>query len=454
MAAKWAPAVRRRPWEMLVSSSELNQIALKGRDFFGLMQTLPGIVDTGGQARDATSPNAISGIYIAGGRNTSKNFTVDGIVDIDIDSNGTLHCEPNMDAIAEARVLTSNYQAEFGRSGMGTISVITKGGTQDFHGSGWFTIRNEWANANSWSANRSGLQKPRYRLGIEGYTISGPVYIPGHFNVDKRKLFFFFSQEYTGQKVNQSPTYGQMPTALERSGDFSQSFNTDGSLIPIIDPITGKQFPGNVIPPSRINSIGQAVLNYFPQPNYTPTDPSLKYQQNYVAIGKGSHTRRNDVLRADWNGTSKLNAYFRWINDADDFPQNYHDIGGYVGLDINHPNPGKGYAAHLMYTISPTLVNETNFGKSFNAWNWYALDPSQIDRAKMGNIPKWYPIDKTLGNQENYVTDVSFGGTPVNAPSIAVDDLPYFNANDIWSVTDNLSKVWGRHSFKFGIYFE
>jgi hypothetical protein len=224
---------------------------------------------------------------------------VDGLIDIDTGSNGTLHYEPNMDAIAEARVLSSNYQAEFGRSGGGTISVITKGGGQDFHGSGWWQHRNEDMNANLWNNNRNGLVKAPYRLGIEGFTIGGPIYIPHHFNSDKRKLFFFFSQEYTGQKINNSPATGNMPTALERGGDFSKSFDTNGSLIIINDPTTGKPFPNNVVPSTRINGIGQAVLNYFPMPNYPTNDPSLIYQENYAAIPVGTHTRRNDVVRVD-----------------------------------------------------------------------------------------------------------------------------------------------------------
>src|SRR5262249_22632664 len=162
------------------------------------------VVDTS-TGRDATSPNAIGGISIAGGRNASKNFTVDGITNLDTGSNTTLHYEPNIDAIAEARVLTSNYQAEFGRSGGGTISRISKGGGQEFHGSGWWQHRNEGLNANSWANNRAGLPKPPYRLGVEGFSIGGPLYIPKHFNADRKRLFFFVSQEYTGQKVNSNP---------------------------------------------------------------------------------------------------------------------------------------------------------------------------------------------------------------------------------------------------------
>jgi hypothetical protein len=438
----------------LVTGRELNDIALKGRDFFGLMYTLPGIVDTS-TGRDATSPNALSGITINGGRNASKNFTVDGITDMDTGSNTTLHFEPNMDAIAELRVLTSNYQAEFGRNGGGTISAITKGGTQDFHGSGWWQHRNEDMNANLWANNRNGLAKAPYRLGVEGYTIGGPVYIPHHFNTGKRRLFFFVSEEWTGQKVNSSPATGNMPTSLERSGDFSKSFDTGGSLIVVNDPTTGKPFPGNVVPANRINATGQATLNFFPLPNNPTADPSLIYQENYAATPLATHTRRNDVVRVDYNLTSKLAAYFRYINDHDETIQNNHDIGNFVGPLVSHPNPGHGFAGHLTWTVSPTLVNETTVGKTFNTWDWFVVDASQWDRRKMGNLPKWYPVDLSLGNQANYIPDVSFGGTPVNAPNTSPNsDIPYYNANNIYTITDNISKVVGRHNFKAGVYFE
>ena len=437
----------------LVTGQELNQIALKGRDFFGLMSTLPGVVDTS-TTRDATSPNAISGITINGGRNASKNFTVDGITDMDTGSNTTVHYEPNMDAIAEIRVLTSNYQAEFGRNGGGTISAVTKSGTQDFHGSGWWQHRNEDMNANLWANNLNGLSRAPYRLGVQGYTIGGPVYVPHHFNADKRKLFFFLSQEWTGQKINSNPSTGNMPTAAERNGDFSKSLDTGGSLIVINDPTTGKPFPGNTIPTSRVNPIGQAVLNFFPMPNYPTSDPSLIYQENYAAIPNASHNRRNDVVRVDYNVTATLSAYFRYINDNDETLQNNHDVTNFVGPQVSHPNPGHGYAGHLTWTVNPTLVNEVTLGKTYNTWDWFTVNAAQWNRSLMGNIPKWFPINNTLGDQANYVPDLSFGGTPVNTPSIAPDDMPFYNANNIYTITDTLSKVIGRHSLKAGMYFE
>jgi len=191
-----------------IDGRQLNDITLKGRDVFGYLKLVPGVIDTVGN-RDVASASAINGIYINGNNNTQKNFTVDGITDMDTGSNTTLHYEPNMDAIKELKVLTSNYQAEFGRNGGGTITVVTKNGTKDFHGSAAWNHRHEGFDANLWQNNRNGrnaLNVPNsqispYRFNVETYSIGGPVFIPKVFNRQKNRLFFFWSQEYTGQFV-------------------------------------------------------------------------------------------------------------------------------------------------------------------------------------------------------------------------------------------------------------
>jgi hypothetical protein len=261
-----------------VDGNQLNDITLKGRDLFGYMKLVPGVIDTTA-SRDVTSPNAIGGITI-NGNTSAKNFTVDGITDMDTGSNGTLHYEPNIDAIQELKILTSNYQAEFGRNSGGTITVVTKSGTQQFHGTGAWNHRHEGFDANLWTNNRNGRNAVTgapnspispYRFNVETYSIGGPVFIPKHFNRDRKKLFFFWSQEYTGQFVSGGIQNKYTPTALERAGDFSQSFQNNGSLITINDPTTGAPFPGNRIPSNRIDPTGLAMLSYFPLPNFVGT---------------------------------------------------------------------------------------------------------------------------------------------------------------------------------------
>src|SRR4051794_15622479 len=243
----------------LVDGKQLNDITLKGRDMFGYLKLVPGVIDTNWN-RNVTDPGAINNIVINGNNALYKNFTVDGITDMDTGSNSTIHYEPNIDAIQELKVLTSNYQAEFGRNSGGTITIVTKSGTQQFHGTAAWNHRHEAWNANSWTNNKNGLNalgqevspRSKYRFNVETYSIGGPVFIPKVFNTEKKKLFFFWSQEYTGQFVPGGAQTKYTPTLLERGGDFSQTRQNNGSLYIINDPTTGAPFPGNIIPKDRI----------------------------------------------------------------------------------------------------------------------------------------------------------------------------------------------------------
>ena len=128
------------------------------------------------------------------------------------------HFEPNIDAIGEVKVLTSNFAAEYGRNSGATISVTTKCGTQSFHGSGWWTHRHEDLNANQFFNNQTGQVIPRYRYNIAGWTLGGPIYIPKHFNTSKTKFFFFASQEYTRSLLNAANQYRTMPSGAGAYG--------------------------------------------------------------------------------------------------------------------------------------------------------------------------------------------------------------------------------------------
>jgi Carboxypeptidase regulatory-like domain len=469
-----------------IEGTQLSNITLRGRDVFGYLKLVPGVIDnsqggTNAGNRDVTSPNAIRGITING--NTSAlNFTVDGITDLDTGSNSTIHYEPNMDAVEELKILTSNYQAEFGRNSGGTISLITKSGTQEFHGTAAWNHRNEGFNANSWANDRNGRRADGsvvspispYRFNVETYSIGGPVYIPHFFNRNKNRLFFFWSQEYTGQFVNGGVQNKYTPTALERQGDFSQSLQNNGSLIVITDPSTGAPFPGNKIPTSRITPVGQAMLNFFPLPNFSGTGSQLNIV-NYFEAASATHPRRNDVLRVDTMITSKMTAYFRYINDHDDMIALYQgvqfssDVGGALGqagiAPIDHPNPGHGYSASTTNTFSPTLVNEFTIGKSWNTWSYYTVDNQKSEaRSLLPGVPSLFPIPTTSpsgASATNGYFDIlpqfQYGTPPSNSMSYTRSGTSagnYENFNPIWTVTDNLSKVLGKHTLKTGFYWE
>jgi hypothetical protein len=479
----------------LIDNNQIGNITLKGRDMFGMMVTLPGVNVT---QRDTTSENTVGSVRINGAVYASANFTVDGITDLDTGSNGTSHYEPNMDSIAEMRVLTSNYQAEYGRNANGVISVVTKSGSQEFHGSAWANKRHEMFNAKSFFQNLNGQQKSVYRFFVWGYGIGGPIYIPRLFNTQKRKLFFFFSQEYTKQKPATLSGYANMPTAAQRAGDFSGYTDANGVPYTLTDPTTGNPVPNNnlsglaALDPAAAKA-GQAMLNFLPMPNicgHQGVDPSgcvqdaqyasQRYSRNYYWSYNETHPRRNDTLRIDYNVTSRLNAWFRYINDYDlDTTATFGALQNAQGvsspLAIDHPNPGHGFGVGITYTITPTMVNEFTFGKSYNTWDYYAHDQTQIDRARMGNPPSFnnFTTDPNFQNDQNKprptlspgsqnfqigIPDFSFGGgqepNEATFSQVCSGDCPYTNWNDIYSFNDALSKTWRNHNFKAGLYYE
>ena len=471
-----------------IDGSQLSNVTLRGRDIFGYLKLIPGVIDnsfgtTNAGNRDVTSPNAIRGITI-NGNSSALNFAVDGITDMDTGSNSTIHYEPNADSVQEMKVLTSNYQAEFGRNSGGTITVVTKNGTQQFHGSMVWNHRHEGFNANLWQNDRNGRnavtgapnsQISPYRFNVETYTIGGPIFVPHHMNSNKTKLFFFWSQEYTGQYVTGGSQTKYTPTALERQGNFSQSLQNNGTLTAITDPTTGAPFPGNIIPANRITSLGQAMLNFFPLPNFVGSGSQANIV-NYVEAASATHPRRNDVLRVDINPTAKLNAYFRYINDHDDMAALYQgvqfssDVGGTLGktgiAPIDHPNPGHGYSGTVTYSFSPTLINEFTAGESWNTWSYYTADGGKSeDRSLLPSVPSLFPIPTTAPSGAsatngyfNLLPEFQFGGvsggSAMSFTRVGTSAGNYENFNTIWTFADNLSKVVNRHTFKFGVYVE
>src|SRR5450759_5029358 len=374
----------------VIDVNQLNNETVVGREIMSFMRMLPGVVDTT-VGRPATGGGVLGGLTFNGSTGITG-FMVDGVSDIDTGcSNCFTHFEPNLDSISEVKVLTSNYQAEFGRNAGGSVQVVTKSGTQQFHGSGWWTHRHEQFNSNDFFKNITGLPKSRYRYNIAGWSLGGPVFIPKHFNAGKTKVFFFASQEYTRQLANFAHPFRSMPTQAERTGDFSHSVNSANALIAIVDPLNpnasgaSTPFPGNIIPQSRISGWGQSMLNFFPLPNTVFAQGTAQYlQDNFQAAGSAAHPRRNDIVRLDLNLTPKLNGYIRWGHDADDWIELFQSsqfLKGPTGdLTQDHPAPGHGILGSLNYVANPTLVNQFTWSKTLNHWSWFEVDPAAVNR--------------------------------------------------------------------------
>lgn len=211
----------------VIEGKQLQNTLVNGRSYLALTALTPGVVNNNNY--QVAGHGGLGGMSVNGSRTNQTNLTLDGVGDVDTGNNGDQLATVSMDAVQEYKILTSNYQAEYGRSSGAQISVVTKSGTSQFHGEGFEYLRNEALNANNWKNNRDGLTRNKYRYNDYGYNIGGPIYWPGGFNSHKDKLFFFWSQEFQRQLQPQGARNETVPTALERTGDFSQSLDKNGS---------------------------------------------------------------------------------------------------------------------------------------------------------------------------------------------------------------------------------
>ena len=223
---------------------------MKGRDIYGFIALVPGVMDTN-FSRDVENWNSAKQTTINGAPVNNKNLLVDGIGVMDEGGTGNAYVNPNVDAVGEIQIIANGYTAENGKTNGGTINMITKSGSTKFAGSAWYNAkRDEW-NKNDYLRIRNGQPKPLYNVDVTGYTIGGPVIIPKVLDsrTSKKKVFFFFSQEYTTDAQPAVLTRANVATPLERAGNFSQTYLPNGTVQPIIDPtdrsaVSGEHHPG------------------------------------------------------------------------------------------------------------------------------------------------------------------------------------------------------------------
>src|SRR5208337_3771206 len=238
---------------------EISQLELNGRNFTQLITLVPGVSNQTGQDEAGVGVSGSVSFSVSGGRTEYNNWEMDGGDNMDNGSNTSLNVYPSIDAIAEFRVLTSNYGAQYGRNGSGTVEVETKSGTSSFHGDAYEFVRNDDFNARNYFETTV----PPYKKNDFGYTLGGPIYIPGVYNTDKQKTFFFWSQEWRRERVPGQVFNALVPSDAERTGNFSDLCpGPDCPVQPAFlngapNPNAGQPFPGNQVP---VDPAGQALL--------------------------------------------------------------------------------------------------------------------------------------------------------------------------------------------------
>jgi hypothetical protein len=442
----------------------VRSIAVNGRGFTPLASITPGIIFN----TNTGSSDAIQNISANGLRTSANNVQLDGVAIVDTGNNGTMF-SVNLDAIAEFKVLTSNYQAEYGRSAGAQISAVTRGGSREFHGSFYAFRRHDGMNANTWINNRDStatnrINKPRLDQRDIGYTIGGPVWIPKLFNESKDKVFFFFSQEHQKRFTPPaSPVRVTVPTALERAGDFSQSRDNAGNPFPYIRDYTtglpcsaadnrGCFKDGGVIgkiPANRLYGLGLNILKIYPLPNTTGVG------FNYITEEPTNQPQRQDLYRGDWNISNSWRANGKYIYYKNSPIQPY---GSFVlGTNLpdyatRFPNNRYGVTGTVTGSLSPTTVLEVTFGQSHNFIDILPNNP-KFNRAGLGltGIPLLYPSAVQIDMPPQFIFN---GGRIANGPNIGSNNAPFYNFNTTRDWSASLSKIWGAHNVKFGWFWQ
>lgn len=423
---------------------------------------------------DGGSQSAFNGAYSVNGLPTnSLDITADGAHVSDPGCNCATPVNPNTDMIQEFKVLTSNFSAE-NQKGPAVVNSVTKAGGRDFHGTGYMYARNYTLNANDWLNNRQGVDsstgqmvapRPENRYLFPGGNIGGPVLIPGtDFNKKRDKLFFFTGYEHYFQKLDTGLLRATVPTEGMRNGNFSPSelaklgnITSSGGPPRAPDPA---RFPGGMIPQNQIDPGGKALMGLLPMPN---ADANANGGFNYVRQVVFDQNSLQWLSRVDYSISDNTKLFVRYNLQAETqrFPVG---LWWRQGNQVPYPteilgkNRSHSVSASLTHVFNPTLTNEFVFGYTYIAFPNVFDDPSKIDRTQLG-----YPYRGLWKNGVVQMPAFSGAGGGGGGEMATVFNPGGFEAGgsrglfaDKYMPTfqNNLSKVWGTHTSKFGGFYE
>jgi hypothetical protein len=428
-----------------VTGKEITQLELNGRNFTQLITLVPGVSNQTGQDEAGVGVSGNVSFSVNGGRTEYNAWEMDGGDAMDNGSNTTLNVYPSIDAIAEFKVLTSNYGAQYGRNGSGTVEVETKSGTSNFHGDVYEFVRNDFFNATP----EFQTAPPAYKKNDFGFTIGGPVFIPNHYNTNKQKTFFFWSEEWRREVVPASGFFNvtTVPSLPERTGNFSDvcpaansPVNSAGFPNCPINPTTGAYFQNNQVPitnPTVVN----ALLPMIPTPNLGPN--------SWFATPSLPTNWREELFRVDQNINDKVRATFRYIHDSwdQDYPVPLWTSGtSFPTVQTNFNGPGVSMVARVTATASPTLLNEFVASYTTDHITTSLIGPWQ----RPAGFPSIGIYDNGFGGK---VPGISLGGGQYNF----AEDPGYvpngpLNSNPTFTFRDNVTKSVGAHNIQAGIY--
>jgi len=461
----------------------ITELAIQGRDAAELMKIMPGMANAGGLGRGGqsmfsslTTQSNTGPIGTMSAQGTqlygALTMTVDGANLLDPGNQGTQTSNINQNQIAEVSLLTNAYGAEFAK-GPVTFQAIGKSGSSAFHGQAYFYARN--GVFNSWDSLFKATDvptKPQDSYYYPGGDFGGPVIIPGtNFNRNHDKLFFYAAYEYMNQLPSGSVNERFIPTQEMMNGNFSPSYLAslgpqlaagpfqNNTVAPCVTACTnGVTFPGGIIPASMINQDSLALYKTFPQPNISPT--SNPQGANYQQVLNLPINRWELRLRGDYNISDKTKVFFSW-NRQDETDLNPNNIWWGTGNDLPYPSQmpanqvSEVYSANVTHVFSPTLTNEFVFAEA-TFLNPIALaNPAAVNPSKLGfSLTGLFadPYTPQIPNTISWSKAAPGYFTPTFGQNFEGGDFGKYSQTP--NISDNLTKVWGKHTLKVGFYWD
>jgi len=432
--------------QRVVSREQIDGLELAGRNPIFMANLVPG---TRGGNLSGLSFNFTQGpSNINGARTPESLITYDGAPAVRTRSNGTSLGAFDVDSTAEVQVLTANYSPEYGRSSGGQIRLLSKSGSSDFHGAMYEYLRNDIFNANTWTRNKTPGQNfvPPHKYNQFGYNVSGPFYIPGHFNTEKNKVFWYWGQEWVRYRFLDSNSL-TVPSLLMRQGNFSELLDPKnvyyGKTVLIKDPLTGQPFDGNIIPQNRLSQNGLGILKAWPEPNLSSP---INGNQYWYKTAMHPQNQRKDTVAVDINITSNQRLQVRHLGF---YFWEYQPLDGGTDRTPKYfDRPNQTNSINWVWTISPTKVNEALATASLDRV-WIPVDQANFyDRTKAGlTYPYIFPAGKLIPTRIPTVNMTNFSG-------LSGGPYPSHSQGPIYDVSDSFTWVRGSHTFKFGFAWE
>jgi hypothetical protein len=437
-----------------VTGTQIQDQELNGRNPLYMAQFLPGMRSGSTLGDFNFAVGAGVPFNVNGARPQDTLVTFDGAPAVRTRANGAVIGVADVDAVQEIQVMTADYSAEFGRAAGGQLRVIGKSGTRDFHGSAYEYFRNSALNANTWSRNLSpttNFASP-FRYNNPGFTVGGPIWVPGMSDKWREKFFFFIGEDWVRYRYTDTQTQA-VPTLLMRQGNFSELLGSNpwySGSHPIYDPATCPSvgaascvpFPNNVIPTSRLSPNGVGIMNAYP----LPTPGYAQGTQNWIAQAAHPINQRKGTMNFDIAPDDK-DRISGHRTDASYWEYQPFDQGsGETSKYFIRPNQTN--AVSWTRTITPSLINEARVTLS--------LDDVYIpvDTSKAGFNRQQFGINYPyLFGGKDIPGKIPTANVP-NFYSLAGGPYPSHSSGPIWTASDTVTKVVGNHTIKAGFYMD